>query len=141
MTDQLLESLDHMRKQALFIPISKLSNIELIAGGSYNVIYDTIMIIVLHAGHFGTQYTAELSQKPSGQRIKVVMKAVKKPLSQKENFIKDQAIIADMIHPNIVRFFGVVDQGNESFNIIPLAAVGAIPPMLVMILYSYHVLN
>lgn len=86
------------------------------------------MIIVLHTGHFGTQYTAELSQKPSGQRIKVVMKAIRKPLSQrgKENFIKDQAITADMIHPNIVRFFGVVDQGNESFNIIiPLAAVAS----------------
>ena len=67
----------------------------------------------LPAGQFGQVYRAML--KHGVAPIQVAVKTAKKSSSSKEKaeFMREMTIMSQMMHPNIVRLYGVVQQGEE----------------------------
>jgi serine/threonine-protein kinase ULK/ATG1 len=50
----------------------------------------------------------------AGSGIEVAIKTIKKYDSQKEteSFLKEMSVMSTLIHPNVVRFYGLVQKGN-----------------------------
>ena len=46
--------------------------------------------------------------------ISVAVKTIKKysEPQEVENFLREQAVMADMVHPNVVRLYGLVERGT-----------------------------
>ena len=67
----------------------------------------------LPAGQFGQVFRAML--KHGVAPIKVAVKTAKKSSSSKEKveFMREMTIMSQMMHPNIVRLYGVVQQGEK----------------------------
>jgi serine/threonine protein kinase len=53
-------------------------------------------------------------KRPGGPGHSVAIKTIKKYESKKEKdgFLKEMNIMSKLMHPNIVRLFGLVEQGN-----------------------------
>ena len=66
--------------------------------------------IHVHIGKFGKVYKGVLKVS----RLPVAIKTIKQYESEKEreNFQKEMTVISELIHPNIVRLFGLVQQGS-----------------------------
>ena len=64
----------------------------------------------VHIGKFGKVYKGILK----GSRLSVAIKTIKQYESEKEreNFQKEMTVMSKLIHPNIVRLFGLVQQGS-----------------------------
>ena len=64
-------------------------------------------------GQYGKVFKG-LFKKDKGVGHPVAVKTIKKYESQKEkdNFLKEMNIMSKLIHPNIVRLFGLVKQGS-----------------------------
>ena len=65
-------------------------------------------------GQYGKVFKG-LFKKDEGLGHPVAVKTIKEYESQKEkdNFLKEMNIMSKLIHPNIVRLFGLVKQGKE----------------------------
>ncbi|XP_065907462.1 uncharacterized protein [Dysidea avara] len=65
-------------------------------------------------GQYGEVQSALYRPSPGSAPIKVAVKKTKESCSpqEKENFLKEIVVMAQFMHPNIVRVFGSVDQGG-----------------------------
>ena len=64
-------------------------------------------------GQFGKVYKANL--KRDVKEIKVAVKTIQRYTSEKEtqDFMHEMSIMADMMHPNIIRLYGLVSKGKS----------------------------
>ena len=64
-------------------------------------------------GQFGKVYKANL--KRDVKEIKVAVKTIQRYTSEKEtqDFMHEMSIMADMMHPNIIRLYGLVSKGQS----------------------------
>jgi len=67
---------------------------------------------VLFLGHFGKVYRAKLRHGRS--TVDVAVKTIKKYDSEeaREAFLHEQAIMSQLAHPNVVRLYGLVQEGR-----------------------------
>lgn len=68
----------------------------------------------MHAtGQFGKIFKG-VYKRTGGEGLPVAIKTIKKYESEKEidSFQKEMAVMSKLIHPNIVRLFGLVKQGK-----------------------------
>ena len=65
-------------------------------------------------GQFGKVYKATLVQTKS-ENTTVVVKTISKYKSQQEtsDFLHEMRVVMDLMHPNIVHIYGIVDQGEH----------------------------
>ena len=65
------------------------------------------------AGQFGKIFKG-IYKRSEGEGLPVAIKTIKKYESEKErqSFQKRMAVMAKLIHPNIVRLFGLIKQGK-----------------------------
>ena len=70
------------------------------------------MIISIHftLGQYGKVYKGTYKRGEGATGVKVAIKTVK-VVQEKENFLKEMNIMSKLLHPNIVRLFGLVQQG------------------------------
>lgn len=70
-------------------------------------------IFHLHVGHFGKIYKG-MYKKPgaSGAGVEVAVKTIKNFDSkvETERFLKEMSMMSNLFHPNIVRFYGLVQR-------------------------------
>ena len=61
-------------------------------------------------GQFGKVYKATLML---GSRVTVAVKTIRRYTSEKErqDFMREMAIMAEMMHPNIIQLYGLVNEG------------------------------
>ena len=68
-----------------------------------------------HSGQFGKVYKG-LYKKPgdTGAGIQVAIKTIKKydSKTETESFLKEMSVMSTLIHPNVVRFYGLVQKGS-----------------------------
>ena len=69
--------------------------------------------MALSIGQYGKVFKG-LLKKDDGVGRPVAVKTIKEYESQKEkdNFLKEMNVMSKLIHPNIVRLFGLVKQGK-----------------------------
>ena len=66
------------------------------------------------AGQFGQVYKAVM-KSVGGEEREVAIKMVKhESEKEKENFIKEMKIMSKLLHPNIIRLYGLVIEGDYS---------------------------
>ena len=72
-----------------------------------------IINIYIQLGQFGKVYKATLVQTKS-ENTTVVVKTISKYKSQQEtsDFLHEMRVVMDLMHPNIVHIYGIVDQGE-----------------------------
>ena len=70
-----------------------------------------------NVGHFGKVFKA-VYKRPGGSRLPVAIKTLKQYESEKEkeSFQREMAVMKKLMHPNIVRLFGLVQQGILACN-------------------------
>ena len=63
-------------------------------------------------GQFGKIYKATLVRGKS-EKMTVAVKTIKKYKSEQEtsNFLHEMGVMMDLIHPNVVHLYGIVQQG------------------------------
>ena len=73
---------------------------------------NALYITELFPGQFGKVYKANLKQDV--KQIKVAIKTIRYT-SEKEtqDFMREMNIMADMMHPNIIRLYGLVNEGQS----------------------------
>ena len=75
-----------------------------------------IATVILHlpTGQFGKVYKATLVQTKS-ENMTVAVKTISKYKSQQEttDFLHEMRVMMDLMHPNIVHIYGIVDQGEH----------------------------
>lgn len=76
--------------------------------------------LLIHAclykiGQFGTVYKAQLQLRKSGGSVGVAVKTIKKFRSEKQNedFLREMTVMNQMVHPNVVRLHGLVQQQGK----------------------------
>ena len=68
-----------------------------------------------YVGQYGKVYKGTYRRAGgSSAGVEVAIKTIKKYESNKEmdNFLKEMNVMSKLLHPNIVRLFGIVQQGN-----------------------------
>ena len=74
-----------------------------------------LIISRVTAGQFGKVYKG-VYKKPgdTGAGIEVAIKTIKKYESKREteSFLKEMSVTSTLIHPNVVRFYGLVQKGE-----------------------------
>ena len=68
-------------------------------------------------GHYGQVYKAEYTKETTtGRKLTVAVKTIKKYQSQKahDDFLKEMSIMSKFVHPNVIKLYGLVQQGNNS---------------------------
>ena len=81
------------------------------------VYHACITVFFFHSGQFGKIYKG-LYKKPGDAHIdagiEVAIKTIKKydSKTEMENFLKEMSVMSMLIHPNVVRFYGLVQKGN-----------------------------
>lgn len=92
-----LDSLATMHQEALFLSESAVQDLEPIGEGQFGVVYKANFI------------------KTTG-RVPVAVKSIKQYEEPQEirNFLKEQAVMAEMVHPNVVKLYGLIQRGALS---------------------------
>ena len=67
----------------------------------------------MHAGQYGKLYKG-IYRKPDGPEHVVAIKTLKQCESEKDrgDFLTEMKLMSNLIHPNIVYLFGLVQQGT-----------------------------
>ncbi len=65
----------------------------------------------MNTGQYGTVYKGEY-RRLDGPKYFVAIKTIRQHESEKEQFLTEMRVMSNMIHPNIIRLFGLVQQGN-----------------------------
>ena len=67
----------------------------------------------MYSGQFGRVYRATLKSN-DGRKVDVAVKTIKKYNSKKEmnNFMREMAVMSQLIHPNIIHLHGVVKESE-----------------------------
>eukprot|EP00731_Ephydatia_muelleri_P032043 Em0023g550a len=99
--DDLGQSSD-LQKEALFISSSSLSD-----------------HVSIGKGQFGEVFRATLHKGTPGE-VLVAVKTTKKNSSEKDkaDFLKEMTVMSTLLHPNIVRLYGLVNENQESSSIV-----------------------
>ena len=73
--------------------------------------------VIIPSGQYGEVFRATLHKGTPGE-VLVAVKTTKKNSSEKEkdDFAKEMAVMSTLLHPNIVRFYGVVHRGKWVLN-------------------------
>lgn len=110
------QSLADLHREALFLPRSTLSGLKEIGQGKIS----HIECMWLHdcpynynyVGQYGKVYKG-LYRKSQGPGHPVAVKTIKQYESEKEKdeFLREMNVMSKLMHPNIVRLFGLVQQG------------------------------
>ena len=113
-----------MQKQALYLSQNSIKNLYEIGEGTLLfIVYRSLPTVLSYQrsfcyciiGHFGKVYKG-IYTIPGGtdQGIVVAIKTIKQYECKTEtaNFLKEMSIMSSLIHPNIVRFYGLVQKGN-----------------------------
>ena len=98
-------------------------------------------------GQFGKVFKAVLNKR-GVEPIQVAVKTAKKSSSvkEKEEFEREMKIMSQMMHPNIVRFYGVVQEGEKQTALLTHTAnhyyiitviLGRLGPIIIE-LYSFY---
>lgn len=71
-------------------------------------------VLLLCAGQFGEVYKATYTPSGEGQPVSVAVKTIKSKSSEREvaGLMKEMAVMYSMMHPNIVRLYGMVSEGK-----------------------------
>ena len=121
------QSLADLHREALFLSRSTLSDLKDIGQGKthptlmVNIIYqrvhahDCMTIIII--GQYGKVYKGQY-RKSQGPGYPVAVKTIKQYELEKEKdeFLKEMNVMSKLMHPNIVRLFGLVQQGMHAHN-------------------------
>ena len=67
-------------------------------------------------GRFGEIHHAKLKRQNS--TVEVAVKTLKKidDKKQRSDFLKEQSIMSELMHPNIVRFYGITNDGKHTIH-------------------------
>ena len=70
------------------------------------------LFLTTHVGHYGQVFKAQYTKGSS--TITVAVKTIKKYQSQKDHddFLKEMSIMSKFVHPNVIKLYGLVQQGN-----------------------------
>ena len=70
-------------------------------------------------GQYGEVYKAEYA-KGTKSNLTVAVKVIKKYQSQKalDDFLKEMDIMSQFVHPNIIKLYGLVQQGIVSLCLV-----------------------
>ena len=70
----------------------------------------------MNLGEFGMVYKGIYRRSANGRGIEVAVKTIKANQAT-DDFMKEMKVMSRLIHPNIVRFYGLVHrQGNYLFH-------------------------
>ena len=111
----------------MYISRSKLTDFSVIGEGKYLFMYEYntrepkcaylantlfVLWIMYSVGQFGKVFRASM-QSGSGP-ISVAVKTAKKSTTSKdkEAFLREMTVMSQMVHPNIVQFYGVIRDGE-----------------------------
>ena len=91
------------------IPYSRSHSYYLLTLDTYGFVHLTS---TLHTGQFGKVYKATLVRARS-ENMTVAVKTIKKYKSEEEtsDFLHEMGVMMDLMHPNIIHLYGIVQQG------------------------------
>ena len=71
------------------------------------------MIVSPTSGQFGEVFRATLHKGTPGE-VLVAVKTTKKNSSEKDkaDFLKEMTVMSTLLHPNIIRFYGLVNESE-----------------------------
>lgn len=77
------------------------------------ITYITGSYTTLYIGQFGKVYKASLVRARS-ENMTVAVKTIKKYKSEQEtsDFLHEMGVMMDLMHPNIIHLYGIVQQGQ-----------------------------
>ena len=72
-------------------------------------------VLLIGVGQFGKIFKG-VYKRAGGSELPVAIKTIKQYESERErdSFQKEMTVMSKLVHPNIVRLFGLVQQGNSS---------------------------
>ena len=87
--------------------------VQMLLWVSYLTAANTPPLLHVCIGQFGKVYKATLML---GSRVTVAVKTIRRYTSEKErqDFMREMAIMAQMMHPNIIQLYGLVNEGWQS---------------------------
>lgn len=94
---------------------SHLRNPVAFASGKHKIRADLnpVLPFVIPIGNFGDVFRATL-ETSDGKGVEVAIKSVKHETpKEKQNFVREMCVMSRMLHPNIVRLYGLVLKGNS----------------------------
>lgn len=99
-----------------------------LAYSDHDVYMYTCVCVCVCAGQFGEVFKAVYIPSSGGQSITVAVKTSKTKCTeeQKASFLKEMAVMSTLMHPNLVRLYGMVSKGESSVmeNCITFFSIG-----------------
>ena len=107
-------------EQSLYIPYNAIESMRRLGEGTQIIV--TIIKLLTNlsycSGHFGEVFRAVLRES-GGRKIDVAIKRIKDYTSEKEqsDFLREMAVMSQLIHPNIIHLHGVVKESELAVNV------------------------
>ena len=131
---------DYYYLDDFIIPSSTIQNLDSIGKGKFTLMNEGTIILLFLEGNFGEVFKADYKPPNSIKSFEVAVKTLKcgsttKHTARKE-MLKEFAAMATMVHPNIVRLFGVVLE-DDPWIVIEYFSLGDLKSYL-MVSYWYN---